>query len=259
MVQRQRRLVVASKYRILELDQDDVWSDLSTLTGAKDVIINHPRLFRSLRNNDPDYGYCVAEVIQQLIDVRAENLDIILDYLRLPNWMKENDPTEYAKLFGHSQLLIDDLRNRTIANSFELNQHILRIQDVIDSDPELAIGSMRELLESVVKTVLIENGKTFTSKEKFPQLLKRAQKLLNLDPSDLDENVKGRDKVMRVLNSIGQVAEGINELRNAYGSGHGRTRQSGVTPRHARLVVNAGAALAVFLIETFEHHQKIGN
>ena len=40
----------------------------------------------------------------------------MLDHLEIPKWMKQNNPTEYAKLFGHSQLLIDDLRNRTVPN-----------------------------------------------------------------------------------------------------------------------------------------------
>ncbi len=205
------------------------------LTGDETIISGHPRLFRSLYNNDEDYESHVPEVLAALIKADPSNLEIIIEYLKLPDWLESEDPTEYAKVFGHTQLLLDELNNKTIDTSFEVNQYILRIRNVIDNDPELAIGSMKELLESVVKTVLVENGKTVTGKEKFPQLLKRAQKSLNLNPSDLDENVKGRDTVLKILNSIGQVADGINELRNTYGSGHGRTRKSGVTSRHARL------------------------
>lgn len=257
MDQRQRQIAVVIKRLILQSeDPDTVWDELSTLTGEGEIITRHPRLLRSLYFKDEDYEYWISEVIEEIIKSRAENLDTIAEYLRLPEWLKENDPLKYAKLYGHSQLLLDELHNKSIDSSFELNQYVLRIKDVIDTDPELAIGSMKELLESVAKTVLAENGETITGKEKFPKLLRRAQKLLNLDPSELDTNVKGRKTVTKVLNSIGQVADGINELRNDYGSGHGRTRNSGVTPRHARLVVHAGAALAVFLVETFEHHQQ---
>lgn len=260
MDQRTRRLVVAMGRQVLDYEQDHIrlWRELAILTESG-LIDSHPRLLRSLYNNDLDYDDCVSDVLKSLVNENQNNLDIMLEHLGHSTWLKQNDPTEYSKLFGHSQLLVDDLRNRTVANSFELNQHLLRIEDALESDPEQAIGSTKELLESVVKTVLVAYGETITDKERFPTLLKRAQKRLNLDPSDLDVNVKGRDTVRKVLNSIGQVADGINELRNAYGSGHGRTRRSGITPRHARLAVNAGAALAVFLIETFEQHQSAEN
>jgi hypothetical protein len=47
---------------------------------------------------------------------------------------------------------------------------------------------------------------------------------------------------------------GTAELRNAYGTGHGRSGStvSGLHPRHARLVVGASATLASFLYETYE-------
>jgi len=58
--------------------------------------------------------------------------------------------------------------------------------------------------------------------------------------------------VRRVLSNLGQVVTGIYELRNIYGTGHGQVRHSGISSRHARLVVGVGAALATFLIETNE-------
>lgn len=258
MDQRQRRIAVAMKKLILQSDGDTLWTDLATLTGEDHIIFNHPRLLRSLHFNDEDYEFCVSEVMASLIDSRAENLQIMLDYLDLPKWLKEDDPTEFAKLFGHSQLLMNDVRDRAIGNSFELNQHILRIQDVIESDPEQAVGSTKELLESTMKTILVGHGETLTGKENFPELVRKTQKSLKLDPSGIDTNAKGSDLTKRTLSNLGQLVSGINELRRDYGTGHGRTGPSGVTPRHARLAVNAGAALAVFLIDTFEHHQKAG-
>jgi hypothetical protein len=104
-------------------------------------------------------------------------------------------------------------------------------------------------------SVLEANGET-VGKEDLGQLLKRTQKILKLDPTEVAETARGADLIKRTLSSLGQVITGISELRNLYGTGHGRSRQSGISPRHARLVVNAGATLAVFLMETFEHHQS---
>lgn len=257
MDQRQKRIIIAVKRLIIiEPDQNAVWSDLATLTDGKDIIYNHPRLLRSLDFNDEDYESCVGDVLVELVDNRPDRLDIIVNYVKLPQWLKANDPSEYAELFGHSQLLIDQLKDRAVSNSFELNQYILRIQDVIESDPELAVGSTKELLESTMKTILEKQGQTLSGNENFPSLVRLMQKAIKLDPSEVKSTARSSDLIKRTLSNLGQLTSGINDLRRDYGTGHGRAVPSGITPRHARLAVNAGAALAVFLIETYEHHQK---
>lgn len=55
-----------------------------------------------------------------------------------------------------------------------------------------------------------------------------------------------------VLGSLGGIVSGIAELRNYYGTGHGKASgTSGLGPRHARLAVGAASTLAVFLFETY--------
>ena len=57
------------------------------------------------------------------------------------------------------------------------------------------------------------------------------------------------------LAAFSGVMPGSAELRNAYGTGHGKSKsQSGylLEPRHARLAVGAAATLGVFLYETHE-------
>ena len=172
MNQRQRRIAVEIRRLILkENDQNTVWSELSTLTGDRDIIDGHPRLLRSLGFNDDDYEHWVGPVVEELIESRSENLEIMIEYLDLPRRIKHCNPVKYAELFGHTQLLIDELRNRTIDSSFALNHYILRIRDNVDADPELAIGSMKELLESVAKTVLEVKGETVTERRVFRSFL----------------------------------------------------------------------------------------
>ena len=60
------------------------------------------------------------------------------------------------------------------------------------------------------------------------------------------------------MNNLGSVAVGIAELRNLYGSGHGKGQKSpGLTARHAKLVVGAGTTLCAFLLETYEHRKNV--
>ena len=50
---------------------------------------------------------------------------------------------------------------------------------------------------------------------------------------------------------MGSVARGLGELRNLYGTGHGKDGTTrGLATRHARLAVGAAGTLATFPLET---------
>lgn len=50
-----------------------------------------------------------------------------------------------------------------------------------------------------------------------------------------------------------KFAQGLAELRNLYGTGHGKNgKRAGLTGRHAKLAVGAATTLALFLFETRE-------
>lgn len=94
-------------------------------------------------------------------------------------------------------------------------------------------------------------------KDDIPRLLKNVQKILDLTPDEVDSSKKGADIIKKILSNLGAVAIGIAELRNIYGSGHGKgQRLQGLTSRHAKLVVGCGTTLCAFLFETYEHRNK---
>lgn len=247
----QDKLVLLIKRYISTNFSEGNWDEIAYLTGCKNIIYNHSRLLRSLHFGDEDYDACIFDVLENILKKDPANLQIIIDYIKLPEWMKNNFPDEHEELYGHSQTVIKTAEKVAIDNSFDLYQHIARIRDSVESDPELAIGSIKELLEAVLKSII--DGFDDTPKsDKFPALLKQVQKMLKLDPSDIKQDARGLDIIKRTLSSIGQIVIGLNELRNIYGTGHGQVSGSGVSPRHARLAVTTGASLAVFLMETYE-------
>jgi len=231
------------------------WDELALITSSRELIYGHSRLLRSLDFGDSDYGSCVSEVVQMLIETDPANSEKIADFVELSVWLKGNDPQLFSVLYGHSIHMLDETEKSAMTNCFQVNQHLERIRKAVDSDPELAVGSTKEMLESVLKTVLEHFGEK-AGHEDLPELLKCAQKKLKLDPSDVDSGTKGHEIIKRTLSNLGQLVSGINELRNMYGTGHGKTKKTGIQPRHARLVVGAGASLAVFLMETFEWHKQ---
>jgi len=137
--------------------------------------------------------------------------------------------------------------------------YIDRINVSIEADPSLAIGSTKELIEATLKTILNGCRSSYDDKkDDIPKLLKQVQKILELAPEEVDNSKKGAEIIKKVLSNLGSVAVGIAELRNLYGSGHGRGQQSkGLTARHAKLVVGAGTTLCSFLLETYEHRNNV--
>ena len=58
--------------------------------------------------------------------------------------------------------------------------------------------------------------------------------------------------VKQITGSLNGLSSGIIELRNHYGSGHGRSAKfNGLTKRHAELSVGASITLVRYLWDTF--------
>jgi len=112
-------------------------------------------------------------------------------------------------------------------------------------------GSTKELLEAVLKTILGLHG-TGIATEDMPKLLKRAQCVVGLDPATIDSTPPGGEALKRLTGGIGQVVSGVVDLRNLYGSGHGRSAAPGLDPTAARLAVVAGVAAATYLMARYQ-------
>jgi len=133
-----------------------------------------------------------------------------------------------------------------------LHDHIQRIEHSIEKDPAQAIGSAKELAETVAKHVLEQYGEDPEQYDTFPRLAKAAIGKLDLAADAIGDADKGATAMKMVIGGLGSVAEGTAALRNLYGTGHGRTRSSGAQVRHARAVVGACHTLATFMLETLE-------
>jgi hypothetical protein len=141
-------------------------------------------------------------------------------------------------------------------DNVSIHDQIRRIESSIDVDPALAIGSAKELIESVCKTILDAKGETYAKTADLSELVKATTKVLNMAPDDIPSEAKGSELVKRTLHNLAAVVGNIGELRTLYGSGHGKGAKSkGLQPRHARLVAGAASALVTFLWDTYEHRR----
>ena len=139
----------------------------------------------------------------------------------------------------------------------ELARQIARLHDATDSDPELAIGTAKELVESACKTILEERGRILNPEWDLARLGKETRECLTLLPSDVPDAAKGAESIKKLLANLGVVVQSLGEVRNLYGTGHGKgAKRQALKPRHARLAVGAATSLAAFLLETHWERSK---
>lgn len=144
-----------------------------------------------------------------------------------------------------------------ILNANHLEEQIRRIEDSIESDPSLAIGTAKELIETCCKTILAERGKLVSGTPKISTLTKETLKELKLVPEGIPDAARGADVIKNLLSNLGTIGNGLAELRGLYGTGHGKHgRSASLSARHAKLAVGAASTLAVFLFET--HKETMG-
>lgn len=249
------KAILALQRAIRATFDDGRWQELGYLVGKHDVVVGHGRLLRSLYWGDEDYGGCIFDVLPELLGKNFENLRTVEEFVGLREWLKKEEPKLYNELYD------DDLPEPLVPlehveeaagihDVLELNRHAARIRHGIAEDPAQAIGSAKELLETVLKTIIGDHGQK--SRDDIPGLLKKAQAQLDLDP----KSSTGSETLRRTLSNLGQVVHGVAELRSLYGTGHGRSKSRELEVAHAQLVVNAAITIATFLLEIWQKQQR---
>ena len=192
----------------------------------------------------------VGKVLQELITevVESNNADPqLLDECR----------GIVARLLAGGPNLGDLTEIATRFDAQHLQREIGRMEASVESDPELAIGTAKELIETCCKTILQERGINWSEHQKFSSLTKATFKELRLTRDDIPDSTRGADAIKRLLSNLGSITNELNELRNLYGTGHGKpATTSGLSPRHAKLAVGSAATLVQFLFES--HTEQMG-
>lgn len=180
------------------------------------------------------------------------NLNRLEKKLDLANWLRKNDPELHTELYrGSDVAALAQLREASKTFDVpELQRHAERISNSVNSDASAAIGSGKELLETVFRTILNEHGAQPAGD--LPELFGRTRAKLGLDPRQIDKSIPGAESVLRVIGSLGQLVNGVAEVRNIFGTGHGRSRAPALQAAQARLVVSSAVAVGTFLLEVWE-------
>lgn len=238
------------QHRINNYDWDDYW----VFSDAR---------FNLLHGEDEIFLRFLCETLHPVVRTDAEEIERLRQGYNL---LLQNDGYEIvakAKMAGRAIYVARQigLRPEIPLNSLKENfsgtdtsyvlRQITRMEAAVENDPSLAIGTAKELVETVCKTILKERSIKLTGNKNLPKLVKATAKELKLTPSDIADDAKASDSIKRLLSNLATITNGVAELRNSYGTGHGKEAKSrGLTSRHAKLAVGSASTLAIFLVET---------
>ncbi|OPA89705.1 hypothetical protein BFW86_14630 [Pseudomonas fluorescens] len=247
----------------------DIWQHrCNNDDWESDWVYNDSR-FQLIDGSQEQFLRFLCEVVNPIVRPdRDDALKLVLqfnDQLRVAGW----EVYEEERIAGRPRFSFQQhrgssravLRVKTVAEALDagwMAKEIERLENSIDRDPALAIGTAKELIETCCKSILTKRGVLITKSDDLGDLTKKIAKELLLVPEGITDATKGADNIRLILRNLTQLTNNLAQLRGLYGTGHGRDGQHrGLQPRHARLAVASAVAFIDFVSETYRHREGL--
>jgi len=148
-----------------------------------------------------------------------------------------------------SKSLSDLIKGRDIPS---IEAEFNRALGNVNSDPREAVSAACNILESIFKVYISDEGLELPKKQDIQNVWKVVRADLGFDPSRVED-----DDLKKILSGILSVVDGIGAFRTHASSAHGQGRKRyKLKPRHARLAINSAHTLALFVLETWDEKRK---
>ena len=250
----------------------DIWQHcINNNDWERDWVYNDGR-FQLIDGPADTFLRFLCEVVHPVVRPEPDDAKKLVsqfnDQLRQYKWeLFEEEAIAGRPRYWYQRISLDAdrsvSRGRTIADALDagwMAMEIARLENAVERDPPLAIGTAKELIETCCKTILTRRNIPFTKSEDLGELTKKLTKELQLVPEGITDESKGADNIRLILRNLTQLTNNLAQLRGLYGTGHGRDGQHrGLQPRHARLAVASAIAFVDFVVATYhqrEHRPK---
>lgn len=156
--------------------------------------------------------------------------------------------------------LVNEYSNQ-IKNKFSsafIDSQVTIMINNIESNPNVAIGKAKELLESCAKSILDEMNVEYDEKMEVMPLMKLVMDKLKLSAKSQNKKTDAGEISSKILGNLSSISQNMASLRNAFGDGHGKSKTFvSLPPRYARLAVGASVTTVYFLWETYEQKKEL--
>lgn len=117
----------------------------------------------------------------------------------------------------------------------------------VDSNPREAVSAASNILESLCKAYIEEQGLEMPAKQDLQPIWTLVRKDLGFDPSKIEDN-----DLQKIVSGLISIVDGIGALRTHASSAHGAgTKSYKLEGRHARLAIHASHTVALFVLESW--------
>lgn len=133
-----------------------------------------------------------------------------------------SDFLSYFNLNATFSIQIDVSEHLDADQISQIEQSVSRISNAVkDGDLSLAIGSAKDLSESMAKIAIYSAGESFASSDSFKSLISSAHKAMDRHPNNVAEiHPSFRTIIQAQKNIVGE----LSTFRNDFGTGHGHAR-----------------------------------
>ena len=241
------------QHRVRNYDWDDGWwwtDDRLNLLHASDEIFLRflAEMVHPIVRPDPAERESYLEVFNKHLVVEGWEIGIVGHVGAHPVYGARRLDQMPPSVAGEARELAQTLGGY-------VTRQVTRMESAIPNDPHLAIGTAKEFVETICKTILEERGINISENEDFPGLVRRAVSSLPIVSAGINDLTRWEGTITRLVNNLSSLGRSLAELRNAFGTGHGRTaKHIGLDVHHARLAVRMATAVGVFLYEVHERN-----
>lgn len=157
----------------------------------------------------------------------------------------------HQKIIGQAGLLAKKVEIKKYLNTEYVNGKIDIMNEAIRKDTDLAIGTAKELLETTCKSILKQKAVVVDSNWTLPQLLKATTNALDFTPKEAANPESAERSIKQILGGISSIVHGVSELRNSYGTGHGKDVDfKALEAKYAKLLVAVVSEIVILYLST---------
>jgi hypothetical protein len=128
-----------------------------------------------------------------------------------------------------------------------IESHVARLNAAQQrGDLSDVVGCAKELTESIARVVLDVRGKVLSDSTSYGSLITEGHRAVERQPG---EGLASDDATVRkIAQSAKNLIADLGQLRNAFGTGHGRAHVPAVLEEHARIAAHAVAVWACWML-----------
>lgn len=150
---------------------------------------------------------------------------------------------------GHGTLGAKKIEIKKYLDTAYVNGKVTLMNEAVNKDTDLAIGTAKELIETACKSILKQKRVAHDPDWTLPKLFKETISRLNFKPKNAADPIKAETSIKRMLQGMSSVIQGVAEVRNEYGTGHGKDAGfKGLETQYAKFIVGSIAEILILLL-----------